>query len=59
MDKKALKKTLTWRILATTDTMLIAFILTGSIATSISIGGLEVITKSVLYYLHELFWKKR
>lgn len=49
-------KTATWRILASLDTMLLAWIFTGSIATAASIGGLEVVTKLILYFFHERVW---
>ena len=49
-------KTATWRTLASLDTMLLAWFFTGSIATAISIGGLEVITKLILYFFHERIW---
>ncbi len=51
-------KTTTWRIIASLDTMLLAFFFTGNIATAISIGGLEVVTKLVLYFIHERVWSK-
>lgn len=51
-------KTISWRIIATTDTLLIAWILTGSLLISSSIASLEVLTKMVLYYLHEKAWYK-
>ena len=51
-------KTATWRFLASADTMLLAFLFTGNVATAISIGGLEVITKLVLYYFHERAWSR-
>lgn len=46
----------TWRVLASLDTMVLAYIFTGNIRTAISIGGLEVLTKLVLYYVHERGW---
>ncbi len=49
-------KTATWRILASLDTTLLAWLFTGSIATAVSIGGLEVVTKLVLYFIHERVW---
>ena len=49
-------KTTTWRVLASLDTMVLAYIFTGNIATAISIGGFEVITKLILYYFHERIW---
>lgn len=51
-------KTATWRVAASLDTMLLALVFTGNIGTAISIGGLEVITKLVLYYFHERGWSK-
>ncbi|WP_209349291.1 DUF2061 domain-containing protein [Pontixanthobacter sp. CEM42] len=49
-------KTATWRTIASLDTMLLAWFFTGNIATAVSIGGLEVITKLVLYFFHERIW---
>lgn len=51
-------KTITWRIVGTLDTLLISWILTGDIFIGLSISGVEVITKMVLYYLHERAWYK-
>ena len=52
IDKKRhLAKTLTWRILATTDTFLIAWIITGSIDWAAGIAGIEVLTKMLLFCL--------
>lgn len=51
-----LAKTLTWRVLATATTMLIAFAITGSIAVGATIGGIEACAKMVLYYGHERAW---
>lgn len=56
--KRSFAKTLTWRMLATTDTILISFILTKSIGVAVGIGMFEVITKTILYYLHERWWDK-
>jgi len=49
-------KTLTWRAIATTDTIIIARIITGSWTVGFGIAGIEVLTKMVLYYLHERGW---
>ncbi|MBL1406668.1 MAG: hypothetical protein COC17_08310 [Hyphomicrobiales bacterium] len=49
-------KTTTWRVIASIDTTLLAWYFTGSIGTAISIGGLEIITKLVLYFFHERTW---
>ena len=54
--KRSLAKTLLWRVIATTDTILISFLITGSFAKGLAIGFTEVMTKMVLYYLHERAW---
>lgn len=56
--KVSVLKTLSWRVVGTLDTMLISYVLTGKLAVAISIGSVEVITKMLLYYLHERAWIK-
>jgi len=51
-------KGLSWRVFATFDTILISWLITGELALAFSIGGIEVVTKIVLYYLHERAWNK-
>jgi uncharacterized membrane protein len=51
-------KTITWRIVGTVDTIILGYIITGNINTGLKIGGVELITKMVLYYLHERVWYK-
>ena len=46
---RSLVKTLTWRTVATTDTILIARLLTGSWTVGFGIASIEVLTKMVLY----------
>ncbi len=54
--KRHLAKTLTWRVLATSDTFLIAWVITGEINWAGAIAGIEVFTKIILYYVHERAW---
>ena len=56
--KRHLAKTITWRIVGTLDTMIIGWLITGDAITGIKIGGIELITKMILYYLHERIWFK-
>lgn len=56
--KRHLLKTITWRILGTLDTIIISWIITGSAAIGAAIGGVEVFTKMILYFLHERAWYK-
>jgi len=53
---RSLIKGISWRIVGTVDTIVISYLITGSIKWAISIGGIEVITKIILYYLHERLW---
>jgi len=56
--RRSLIKTATWRIAATVDTMLLAWFFTGSPVAAITIGSLEILTKLILYYLHERVWNR-
>lgn len=56
--KRHLLKTITWRIIGTIDTMILAWVISGNPLTGFSIGVAEVITKMTLYYLHERVWYK-
>lgn len=56
--KRHIAKTITWRVIGTLDTILITFLLTGSIKMGLSVGGIETITKMILYYFHERVWYK-
>jgi uncharacterized membrane protein len=58
LKKRRIEKTLTWRIVGTIDTMLISWYITGNPVIGISIGGVEVFTKMILYYFHERIWYK-
>ncbi len=55
---RSFAKALSWRMTGTVDTMVISMIVTGSIKLAATIGLTEVVTKSVLYYLHERAWLK-
>jgi uncharacterized membrane protein len=54
--KRHIAKTITWRIVGTLDTILISWMVTGNPFMGLKIGFAEVVTKMVLYYLHERFW---
>ena len=56
--KRHLAKTVTWRIVGTIDTMLLAWIISGDPMTGLKVGGIEVVTKMILYYIHERVWHK-
>ena len=53
---RSVVKSISWRIIGTIDTMIISWIVTGKLNTALLIGGVEVITKMVLYFFHERIW---
>ena len=56
--KRHILKTISWRIIGTLDTMIISWVITGSWKWGLAIGGVEVFTKMILYFLHERVWYK-
>jgi uncharacterized membrane protein len=54
--KRSLAMTITWRIVAEIDTLLVSYLITGSLMWSLSIVGIESTTKTFLYYCHERAW---
>jgi uncharacterized membrane protein len=55
---RSLVKGATWRMVGTLDTIFLSFLFTGKISIALSIGGVEVFTKILLFYLHERVWMK-
>ena len=55
---RSIGKSISWRVLASCDTILISYLITGSIAIAATIGSIEIMTKMVLYYFHERAWNK-
>ena len=55
---RSILKTISWRIVGTLDTMALGWFLTGDPLLGLKIGGLELITKFILYYIHERIWLK-
>lgn len=54
---RSVLKGLTWRVLATLTTAIIAYFVTGSIKPAVAIGSVEFVSKFFLYYLHERTWQ--
>jgi len=55
---RSIGKSISWRVLASCDTILISYLITGSFAIAATIGSIEVLTKMVLYYFHERVWNR-
>ena len=55
-SKRHLAKTITWRILGTLDTFLLSWFISNDLTIGFQIGFFELITKMILYYIHERVW---
>jgi len=56
--RRHLLKTLTGRVVGTIDTMLLGWLVSGDPMVGITIGSFEVVTKMILYFIHERIWYK-
>jgi uncharacterized membrane protein len=54
--KRHLAKTITWRVLATLTTTIIAWLVSGDPSTGFFVGGIEFFVKMPVYYFHERMW---
>ncbi|MEM3010606.1 MAG: DUF2061 domain-containing protein [Candidatus Bathyarchaeia archaeon] len=53
---RSVMKAISWRIVATLTTILLVLAFTGNIVISGSVGFLELVLKTIIYYLHERLW---
>ena len=54
--KRSIVKSISWRAIGTLDTIIISWVVTGTLAMAFSIGVVELVTKMVLYFFHERIW---
>ena len=54
---RTLLKTVSWRVVATTTTIIIAYLVIGDVASAMAVGGIEFFAKMVIYYVHERAWQ--
>lgn len=55
---RSIVKSISWRITGTLDTIIVSYFITGEFTHAFAIGGVEVVTKMVLYFFHERVWNK-
>lgn len=55
---RSIIKAVSWRFLATLTTFTLVWLFTGKLDTALAIGGLEVILKMLIYFIHERGWDK-
>ena len=53
---RSVVKSFSWRCIGTIDTIVISWIITGQVSLALTIGSIELITKMLLYFLHERVW---
>jgi len=58
ISKRHVAKSLTWRLVGTTDTMLLSWFISGDLSVGLKIGTFELLTKMIIYYFHERLWFK-
>lgn len=55
---RSVLKSISWRIIGTLDTIVISLIVTGTLEFALKIGLIELLSKMILFILHERFWNK-
>jgi adenylyl-sulfate kinase len=56
--KRNVIKTISWRIVGSVDTVILGWLITGQFSLGAKIGLTELLTKMLLYYIHERAWQK-
>lgn len=56
--RRSILKALSWRITGTLDTFIISFLITNKAGVALSISGIELVTKFILYFVHERIWNR-
>ncbi len=54
--RRSVAKAISWRVTGSVDTFVLSWLISGNLALAGGIATTEVITKSVLYYVHERAW---
>lgn len=56
--RRSMVKALTWRILSVAITTTLVLLLTGNIALSAAVGGIDSAIKLGVFYYHERLWHR-
>ena len=54
---RSLVKAISWRVVATSTTILLVLAFTGNLEVAFSVGSLEIVAKMLIYYVHERVWQ--
>ena len=55
---RSIIKTISWRLIATLTTAILVYIFTNNFYWALSIGGIEIIVKMLMYFFHERAWNR-
>jgi uncharacterized membrane protein len=51
-------KAISWRVIGSLDSLVVAWLVTGSFEIGAILGVAKLVTATVLYYIHERIWYK-
>ena len=54
--QRSILKAISWRVVATTTTMIIIYAVSGSLDWALVGGAFDIVLKLLLYYFHERLW---
>ena len=57
-NKRSLIKTVSWRLTGSGATFLISYIILGNVTIAGSIAVIQLISNTILYYVHERIWNR-
>jgi len=57
-NTRSLVKGISWRVIGTFDTFVIAYFFFGKVSVALPIALTEIATKIILYFLHERLWNQ-
>ncbi len=55
---RSITKAFSYRTAGTFSTIAVCYLVTGETSAAFAIGGIEAVSKFLLYFLHERFWQK-
>ena len=54
--KETIIKTIIWRVIATSITIVVSWIITGSLKFGLAVGSIDTILKTIGYFSYERVW---
>lgn len=55
---RSIVKAISWRLIGTLDTIIIAYFITNTLQQALTIGLIEWVSKMILYFIHERVWNQ-